>query len=160
MATRASNSGPADAARRGAGLISPAFELAWNHERARGVLDVVIRAVEALISQLVEAKLVNEPSDLYRLEPEDIAKLDRRGMVIATKDEPVGESEIMKRLRLCDRQHDDDEASVAPGGTTDDQTLNFYRFTDLDSVLRTGGGPLHVAVATGAFCDCMVRIVA
>ena len=40
---------------------------------------------EALIAQLVEAKLVKEPADLYRLEPEDIAALDRRGMVIATK---------------------------------------------------------------------------
>ena len=40
---------------------------------------------EALIAQLVEAKLVKEPADLYRLEPEDIAELDRRGMVIATK---------------------------------------------------------------------------
>lgn len=40
---------------------------------------------EGLIAQLVEAKLVKEPADLYRLKPEQIAKLDRRGLVIATK---------------------------------------------------------------------------
>ena len=40
---------------------------------------------ETLIAQLVEAKLVKEPADLYKLEPEQIAKLDRRGMIIATK---------------------------------------------------------------------------
>jgi DNA ligase (NAD+) len=40
---------------------------------------------ETLIAQLVEAKLVKEPADLYRLTPEQIAKLDRRGMTIATK---------------------------------------------------------------------------
>ncbi len=40
---------------------------------------------ETLIAQLVEAKLVKEPADLYTLEPEDIAQLDRRGLVIAKK---------------------------------------------------------------------------
>lgn len=40
---------------------------------------------DKLIAQLVEAKLVREPVDLYRLEPEDIAKLERRGMIIAKK---------------------------------------------------------------------------
>ncbi|MBA3539758.1 MAG: NAD-dependent DNA ligase LigA, partial [Deltaproteobacteria bacterium] len=40
---------------------------------------------ETLIAQLVAAKLVAEPADLYKLEPEQIAKLERRGMVIATK---------------------------------------------------------------------------
>ena len=40
---------------------------------------------ESLIAQLVEAKLVKEPADLYKLEAQDIAKLDRRGMTIATK---------------------------------------------------------------------------
>jgi DNA ligase (NAD+) len=40
---------------------------------------------DKLIMQLVEAKLVKEPADLYRLEPEDIAKLERRGMLIAKK---------------------------------------------------------------------------
>ncbi|HEX5061714.1 MAG TPA: NAD-dependent DNA ligase LigA [Kofleriaceae bacterium] len=40
---------------------------------------------DKLINQLVEAKLVSEPADLYKLEPEEIAKLERRGMVIAKK---------------------------------------------------------------------------
>ena len=40
---------------------------------------------EKLIAQLVEAKLVSEPADLYKLKPEQIAKLERRGMVIAQK---------------------------------------------------------------------------
>jgi DNA ligase (NAD+) len=40
---------------------------------------------EKLIAQLVEAKLAREPADLYRLKAEQIAKLERRGMVIAEK---------------------------------------------------------------------------
>ena len=40
---------------------------------------------DKLINQLVEAKLVSEPADLYKLKPEQIAKLERRGMVIAQK---------------------------------------------------------------------------
>lgn len=40
---------------------------------------------DKLIQQLVDAKLVREPSDLYKLKPEDIAKLERRGMIIAKK---------------------------------------------------------------------------
>ncbi len=40
---------------------------------------------EKLIEQLVDAKLVHEPSDLYKLKAEDIAKLERRGMVIGKK---------------------------------------------------------------------------
>lgn len=40
---------------------------------------------ETLIAQLVDAKLVKEPADLYRLKPTDIAQLDRRGLVIANK---------------------------------------------------------------------------
>jgi DNA ligase (NAD+) len=40
---------------------------------------------DALIRQLVEAKLVGEPADLYKLKPEQIAKLERRGMVIGKK---------------------------------------------------------------------------
>lgn len=40
---------------------------------------------DKLINQLVEAKLVGEPADLYKLKPEQIAKLERRGMVIAKK---------------------------------------------------------------------------
>ncbi len=40
---------------------------------------------DKLIQQLVEAKLVAEPADLYKLKPEQIAKLERRGMVIAKK---------------------------------------------------------------------------
>src|SRR5262245_48925347 len=40
---------------------------------------------DKLINQLVEAKLVAEPADLYKLKPEQIAKLERRGMVIAKK---------------------------------------------------------------------------
>jgi DNA ligase (NAD+) len=40
---------------------------------------------EKLISQLVEAKLVKEPADLYRLKVEQIAKLERRGEIIAKK---------------------------------------------------------------------------
>ncbi len=39
----------------------------------------------ALIAQLVEAKLVKEPADLYRLKPEQIAALEGRGLIIATK---------------------------------------------------------------------------
>ena len=52
-----------------------------NWVDAQGVLEWG----ESLIAQLVEASLVKEPSDLYRLTPEQIAGLDRRGMVIATK---------------------------------------------------------------------------
>ncbi|HEY5947853.1 MAG TPA: BRCT domain-containing protein, partial [Kofleriaceae bacterium] len=40
---------------------------------------------DTLIRQLVEAKLVSEPADLYKLKPEQIAKLERRGTVIAQK---------------------------------------------------------------------------
>ena len=40
---------------------------------------------DKLINQLVEAKLVTEPADLYKLKPEQIAKLERRGMVIGKK---------------------------------------------------------------------------
>ncbi|MFO0727692.1 MAG: NAD-dependent DNA ligase LigA [Myxococcota bacterium] len=40
---------------------------------------------EKLIHQLVEAGLVKEPADLYRLRAEQIAKLERRGMVIGEK---------------------------------------------------------------------------
>lgn len=52
-----------------------------NWVDAQGVLEWG----ETLIAQLVEAKLVKEPADLYKLEPEDIAQLDRRGLVIAKK---------------------------------------------------------------------------
>ena len=38
---------------------------------------------DKLINQLVEAKLVSEPADLYKLKPQQIANLERRGMVIA-----------------------------------------------------------------------------
>jgi DNA ligase (NAD+) len=38
-----------------------------------------------LIAQLVEARLVREPADLYRLAPEDIARLERRGMLVGKK---------------------------------------------------------------------------
>jgi len=40
---------------------------------------------DKLIAQLVEAELVREPADLYKLKPEQIAKLERRGLVIANK---------------------------------------------------------------------------
>jgi len=40
---------------------------------------------DKLITQLVDAKLVAEPADLYKLKAEQIAKLERRGMVIAQK---------------------------------------------------------------------------
>jgi DNA ligase (NAD+) len=40
---------------------------------------------DKLIAQLVEAKLVKEPSDLYKLEIDDIASLERRGKIIAKK---------------------------------------------------------------------------
>ncbi|MEO8706296.1 MAG: NAD-dependent DNA ligase LigA [Kofleriaceae bacterium] len=40
---------------------------------------------EKLIQQLVEAKLVSEPADLYKLKPEQIANLERRGLVIGKK---------------------------------------------------------------------------
>ncbi len=52
-----------------------------NWVDAQGVLEWG----ETLIAQLVEAKLVKEPADLYTLKPEDIAQLDRRGLVIANK---------------------------------------------------------------------------
>jgi len=52
-----------------------------NWVDAVGVLDWG----EKLITQLVEADLVSEPADLYKLKPEQIAKLERRGMVIAQK---------------------------------------------------------------------------
>jgi DNA ligase (NAD+) len=48
---------------------------------ALGVLDWG----DKLIAQLVEAKLVNEPADLYKLKPPQIASLERRGMIIAQK---------------------------------------------------------------------------
>jgi DNA ligase (NAD+) len=40
---------------------------------------------DKLIAQLVEADLVREPADLYRLKVEDIAGLERRGTLIAKK---------------------------------------------------------------------------
>lgn len=40
---------------------------------------------DKLINQLVESGLVKEPADLYKLKPAQIAGLERRGMVIATK---------------------------------------------------------------------------
>jgi DNA ligase (NAD+) len=40
---------------------------------------------DKLITQLVDAKLVEEPADLYKLEPKQIANLERRGMIIAQK---------------------------------------------------------------------------
>lgn len=52
-----------------------------NWVNAQGILDWG----EKLIQQLVEAELVKEPADLYKLKPEQIAKLERRGMIIAQK---------------------------------------------------------------------------
>jgi DNA ligase (NAD+) len=40
---------------------------------------------EKLIAQLVEAELVKEPADLYKLKVDQIAKLERRGEIIAKK---------------------------------------------------------------------------
>jgi DNA ligase (NAD+) len=40
---------------------------------------------DKLIAQLVEAKVVSEPVDLYKLKIEDIANLERRGTLIAKK---------------------------------------------------------------------------
>ncbi len=40
---------------------------------------------EKIIAQLVEAKLVHEPADLYKLKVDDIAKLERRGAIIGKK---------------------------------------------------------------------------
>ena len=40
---------------------------------------------DKLIAQLVEAKLVREPADLYKLKVEDIAGLERRGTIIGKK---------------------------------------------------------------------------
>ncbi|HUJ57770.1 MAG TPA: NAD-dependent DNA ligase LigA [Kofleriaceae bacterium] len=40
---------------------------------------------DKLIAQLVEAELVEEPADLYKLAAKDIAALERRGMVIGQK---------------------------------------------------------------------------
>jgi DNA ligase (NAD+) len=48
---------------------------------AQGILDWG----DKLINQLVVAKLVAEPADLYKLQPQQIANLERRGMVIAQK---------------------------------------------------------------------------
>lgn len=65
------------------------------------------------------------------------------------------------------RRHDDtepprDEAdpSGARAEPTDEQAMAFFRFTKLDSIVRARGERLYAAVATGAFCDCMLRIVA
>jgi len=52
-----------------------------NWVDALGVLDWG----DKLIAQLVEAKLVAEPADLYRLTAAQIAKLERRGLVIGQK---------------------------------------------------------------------------
>ncbi len=52
-----------------------------NWIAALGVLDWG----DKLIAQLVDAKLVSEPADLYKLKPQQIANLERRGMVIAQK---------------------------------------------------------------------------
>jgi len=49
-----------------------------------GVQDVMDFG-EKLIAQLVEAKLVKEPADLYTLTVEQIARLERRGVATATK---------------------------------------------------------------------------
>jgi len=40
---------------------------------------------DKLITQLVEAELVSEPADLYKLQAKDIANLERRGMIIGQK---------------------------------------------------------------------------
>ena len=40
---------------------------------------------DKLITQLVDAKLVEEPADLYKLQAKQIANLERRGMIIAQK---------------------------------------------------------------------------
>lgn len=40
---------------------------------------------DKLITQLVDAKLVKEPADLYKLQAKDIANLERRGMIIGQK---------------------------------------------------------------------------
>ncbi|MBX3200515.1 MAG: NAD-dependent DNA ligase LigA [Labilithrix sp.] len=45
----------------------------------------ILELGDKLIAQLVEAKLVREPADLYRLTVEDIAGLERRGTLVATK---------------------------------------------------------------------------
>ena len=45
----------------------------------------ILELGDKLIAQLVEAKLVSEPADLYRLKVEDIAGLERRGTTIAKK---------------------------------------------------------------------------
>jgi len=52
-----------------------------NWSDAFGVLDWG----DKLIAQLVEADLVSEPADLYKLKAAQIASLERRGMVIAQK---------------------------------------------------------------------------
>jgi DNA ligase (NAD+) len=48
---------------------------------AQGILDWG----DKLITQLVDAELVEEPADLYKLKPEQIAKLEGRGMKTAEK---------------------------------------------------------------------------
>jgi len=45
----------------------------------------VLELGDKLIAQLVEARLVREPADLYRLKVEDIAGLERRGTATAKK---------------------------------------------------------------------------
>ncbi|MCW5834535.1 MAG: NAD-dependent DNA ligase LigA, partial [Labilithrix sp.] len=45
----------------------------------------ILELGDKLIAQLVEAKLVREPADLYRLKVEDIAGLERRGTLVAKK---------------------------------------------------------------------------
>jgi len=86
---------PTDCATCGAALTRRGEYLVCTNLECRAVVEGRIRRWvgtqdilefgDKLIAQLVAAKLVREPADLYRLKVEDIAGLERRGTIIAKK---------------------------------------------------------------------------
>ena len=72
----------------------------------------------------------------------------------------MGVFDLLKRVRFGGRRQHADEPPAARAEPTDEQARKFYRFTDLDSPGFSDRGRGWAAVATGAFCDCMIRIVA
>jgi hypothetical protein len=63
-------------------------------------------------------------------------------------------------MRVFDRLRELFGAKPRRAAPKNDAARGFYRFTDVDALMREGGDPLHAAVVTGAFHDCMLRIVA
>jgi DNA ligase (NAD+) len=86
---------PADCATCNATLVRRGEYLVCVNLQCRAIVEGRIRRWvgtqdilewgDKLIAQLVDAKLVREPADLYRLTVEDIAGLERRGAIIAKK---------------------------------------------------------------------------